>query len=264
MRRQVDVWMPVVAALFVCVSCVGQTGGTTVVFPVAAAGPADAVAGQPLSFSSGGFDIVLTRAQLHVGAVYLDESQSVSGGQATGCYLTGTYVAQETSSLDVDLLEPAARRFPAPALGITDPPPLVGQVWLTGGDVNEASDPTPILVVAGTATSMKDGTVFPFSGTITIGTNRQSTGSATGGSPICKARIVTPIPARVTLRQTGGLLLRIDPRPLFELVDVSTLPRDPASGDFVFPDEPGVVAAQNLYGNLHSTAPYTFSWTEAL
>jgi hypothetical protein len=249
-------------AALLCGSCVGQTGGSTVVFPVAAAGPADAVAGGPLSFSAGGFDVALTRAKLHIGAVYLDESQAVSGGQATGCYLTGTYVAQETSSLDVDLLDPAPHRFPADGLGITEPAPLVGQVWLTGGDVNAAADSTPILVVAGTAS--KDGLSFPFSGTITIGTNRQAGGGTSGGSPICKARIVTPIAARLTLRSTGGLLLRVDPRRLFDLVDFATLPRDPASGTFVFPDEPGLVAAQNLYGNLHSTAPYAFSWAEAL
>jgi hypothetical protein len=261
MRTNARVRFVILGALL-GLGCVGQTGGTTVVFPVAAAGPADAVPGQPLSFSSGEFDVVLTRATLHVGAVYLDESQSVSGGQATGCYLTGTYVAQETSSLDVDLLDPRAQRFPASALGITEPAPLVGQVWLTGGDVNAASDPTPILVLAGTAT--KDGNAFPFSGTITISANRQASGGVSGGSPICKARIVTPIAARVTLRNAGGLLLRVDPRRLFDFVDFSTLPRDPASGAFVFPDEPGLVAAQNLYGNLHSTAPYTFSWTEAL
>jgi hypothetical protein len=261
MRARTSVWVSAVAAM-TCGACVGQTGGTTVVFPVAAAGPADAVAGQPLSFSTGGFDIVLTRARLQIGAVYLDESQSVSGGQATACYLTGTYVAQETSPLAVDLLDPAAQRFPAAALGITDPPPLVGQVWLTGGDVNAASDSTPILVVEGSAT--KDGMAFPFIGTITIGANRQPSTGTSGGNPICKARIVTLIPAKVTLRSTGGLLLRVDPRRLFEFVDFSTLPLDPASGDFVFPDEPGLVAAQNLYGNLHSTAPYGFSWTDAL
>jgi hypothetical protein len=261
MRARGSVWVSAVAAM-ICGACVGQTGGTTVVFPVAAAGPADAVAGEPLSFATGGFDVVLVRARLHIGAVYLDESQSVSGGQATACYLTGTYVAQETSPLDVDLLEPAAQRFPNAALGITDPPPLVGQVWLTGGDVNAASDSTPILIVEGSAT--KDGVAFPFRGTITIGANRQPSAGASGGSPICKTRIVTLIPARVTLRSTGGLLLRVDPRRLFEFVDFSTLPLDPLSGAFVFPDEPGLVAAQNLYGNLHSTAPYGFSWTDTL
>ncbi len=66
--------------------CIAQTGGNTAQFPVAAAGPADAISGQPLSFTSGAWDVVLTQATLHVGAVYLDQSQSISGGQATGCY----------------------------------------------------------------------------------------------------------------------------------------------------------------------------------
>jgi hypothetical protein len=254
-------WMMVVGTVLGG-ACLGQTGGSTVSFPVAAAGPVDAVAGEPLSFSAGGFDVVLTRATLHIGAVYLDESQAVSGGQATGCYLTGTYVAQETSPLDVDLLNPTAQRFGAPALGITDPPPLVGQVWLTGGDVNAVSDSTPILVVAGTAT--KNGVAFPFTGSVTISANRQPSGGTSGGNPICKARIVTPIPARVRLQSAGGLLLRIDPRRLFELVDFSTLPADPLSGGVVIPDGPGLVAAQNFYNALHSTAPYAFSWTESL
>ncbi|MGH7436788.1 MAG: hypothetical protein ACRENE_14030, partial [Polyangiaceae bacterium] len=62
-------------ALF-CVACIGKTGGDTIQFPAAAAGPADAVAGQPLAFTSGAFAVVLTKATLHVGAVYLDQAQS--------------------------------------------------------------------------------------------------------------------------------------------------------------------------------------------
>jgi hypothetical protein len=247
--------------------CIAQTGGNTVQFSVAAAGPADAISGQPLSFTSGAWDVVLTQAALHVGAVYLDQSQSVSGGQATGCYLTGTYLAQETSSLDVNLLSPAPQAFPANALGITEPPALVGQVWLTGGDVNAASDPTPILVVAGTAG--QSGTTFPFTGTVTIDSNRQpSGGGAGGGDPLCKQRIVTPIPARVTILTSGGLLLRIDPRLFFINVDFSQLPADVSTGGYAFSDDPAAPGyaptGQNLYADLRSTAPYSFSWTDPL
>lgn len=253
-------------AMLVCASlcgCVGRTGGETVTFPVAASGPADAVAGQPLSFSSGAWQVTLSRARLHIGAVYLDQSQPISGGQATGCYLTGTYVAEETSALDVDLLDPGARRFPAPARGITEPPALIGQVWLTGGDINAVGDTTPILVLAGTAS--QNGAARPFTAQITIGTNRlPQTSAAAGGSPICKLRIVPQIPAALALQQTGGLLLRIDPRLLFQLVDFGTLPTDPQTGAFVFPDGPGLTAAQNLFNNLRSIAPYTFTWSDAL
>jgi hypothetical protein len=253
-----------------CAACVGQTGGDVVTFPVAAAGPADAAAGQPLAFPTDlGWDVTLTQATLHVGAVYLNQSRSVSGGQATGCYANGagTYVAEETSPLDVDLLSPAPQQFPAPALGISEPPPLVGEVWLTGGDVNARDDETPIFVIAGTAT--QNGATIPFTGTLTIGANRQTSSSGpAGGDPICKKRIVSQIPAAFTLQRSGGLLLRIDPRPLFTNIDFAALPADAATGGFAFRDNPSAPGyqptGQNLFTNLHSTAPYAFSWTDAL
>lgn len=254
-------------ALAAASGCVAQTGGQTVDFQVAAAGPADAVAGQPLAFTnSAGWEAVLNQAKLHIGAVYLDESRPISGGQATGCYLTGTYVAQETSGLDVDLLNPGLQLFPAKAHGITQPTALIGQIWLTGGDVNASTDPTPILVVAGTATHA--GASFPFTGTVTISSNRQAANSgAAGGDPICKARIVTPIDA-VPIETTGGLLLRIDPRRYFAGVDFSQLPTDATTSGYALSDDPSSAGYSptgfQLYTNLHQTAPYTFSWTDLL
>src|SRR5689334_22146255 len=115
----------IASASLLFAACVGQTGGNSVVFTAAAAGPADATAGQPLSWTTNGFDVALTEATLHVGAIYLDEAAPVSGAQATGCYLTGTYVAQETSVLDVDLLNPTPQPFPQRAVGITEPAPVV-------------------------------------------------------------------------------------------------------------------------------------------
>ncbi len=261
------VWM-IALGLLVSVGCVGQTGGETLDFPVAAAGPADAVVGQPLSFTSGAFDVVLTRATLHVGAVYLDQAAPASGAQATDCYLTGTYLGQETSPLDVDLLNPTPQPFPALAVGITEPPVLVEQVWLTGPDINASADATPILIIEGTATEAA-GT-FPFTGTVTIGSNHAPSSSASaGGDSICKQRIVSPIREPLTIERTGGLLLRIDPRPFFVDVDFSQLPADPSTGGYAFSDDPNDSAAyaptgQNLYTNLRSTAPYEFSWNEAL
>jgi hypothetical protein len=256
-----------VLALATASGCVAQTGGQMVDFQVAAAGPVAALAGQPLSFTTGaGWDVVLTQAELHIGAVYLDESRPISGGQATGCYLTGTYVAQETAGLDVDLLNPGLQLFFAKAHGITEPAALIGQVWLTGGDINASTNPTPILVVAGTATQA--GTSFPFTGTVTISSNRQgATSGAAGGDPICKARIVTPIDA-VPIQTTGGLLLRIDPRDYFAAVDFSQLPLDTTTGGYAFSDDPSSAGYSptgfQLYTNLHQTAPYTFSWADSL
>ena len=248
-------------------ACVGQTGGDSILFPVAAAGPKDSVAGQPLAFSSGAFEVVLTQATLHVGAVYLDQTAPVSGQQATGCYLTGTYLAQQTSPLDVDLLNPDLQLFPAKALGISEPPALIGQVWLTGGDINAVADTTPILTVAGTATG--SGTGYPFTGTVTIGANHGATGAGSGGGdPICKQRIVTPIAAALTIERTGGLLLRIDPRLFFVGIDLSQVPVGTSTVAHVFSDDPTAEdyfpTGQDLFSNLTSIGPYTFSWTDDL
>lgn len=250
--------------------CVGETGGTAVDFVVAGVGPAAAAVGQTLTCASatdGAWAITLTQARLHVGAVYLNQSQPVSGGQATGCYLTGTYVAQETSAIDLDLLSPAPQAFPAMAHGITEPPAIVGQVWLTHGDINTTPDPEPVLTVAGTATRAAE--VFPFSAAISIGANRQGmTGSLAGGDPICKERIVTPIAAGLAIAAEGGLLLRVDPCRLFTNVDFSLLPPGATAGTYVFSDEPTsptyTQPSTNLYANLRNTGPYTFSWSADL
>jgi hypothetical protein len=260
----------VMAALAGVVACIGTTGGQLVTFPAAAAGPIAATAGQPLQFTTDrGWNVVLTRATLHLGAVYLDQSMPVSGSQGTPCVLPGTYVGQVTSALDVDLLSPAPQRFPEQGSGTTEPPALVGQVWLAGGDVDVAAAPSPptaILVIGGTATLA--GASIPFEGKITIGANRLSSGSAAAGAdPICKQRIVSPIPTSVAIGTSGGLLLRIDPRLLFVNVDFSQLTK--FSDTYGFSDDP--TSAQytqpslNLYQNLHAAgALYSFSWTHDL
>jgi hypothetical protein len=252
-------------------ACVGTTGGQLVDFQAAAAGPADANAGQPFAFTTDrGWHVVLTTATLHVGALYLDQSAPVSGSQGTNCILPATYVAQvipplSSTGIDVDLLSSTPQPFPASGQGTTLPPALLGQVWLTGGDINATEDTTPILVLAGTAD--QDGTTIPFEGKITIGSNREAGGSALAGAdPICKQRIVS-IPTAVSVRSTGALLLRIDPRLLFVNVDLSQLTKfsstygfsdDPTSPDYTQP-------SLNLYQDLHSAgALYTFSWVDGL
>lgn len=259
-----------VAAFLLCAAlggCAGDTGGQTLRFPVAAAGPADAAPGTPLVFSSGGFTVTLTQATLHVGAVYLNQAAPASGAQATDCYLPGTYVGEETAALDVDLLDSTPQPFPQDALGVTEPPALAEQIWLTSGDINAADDATPILQVAGTA----DGPAgtFPFQGTVTIGANHVPSGTVLGGGDsICRQRIVSPIQQPVTLKSHGGLLLRIDPRLLFVDVDFSLLPLDAATGVYTFSDDPSAPGyaptAQNLYANLRSVGPYQFVWEDEL
>jgi hypothetical protein len=260
------------AALLVvsAVACVGTTGGQIVTFPAAVAGPSYADPGRSFRFTTDlGWDVVLTEATLHVGAVYLNQSAPVSGAQSTDCILPGTYVAQVTSGVDADLLSPSLQRFPGTGSGTTIPPALVGQVWLTGGDVNtvsEPSAPTAILVVAGTA--VNGAMTIPFTGRITIASNRQTSGSAAaGGDSICKERIVSPIATSVAVGTAGGLVLRIDPSQLFVNVNFALLA--PSGSGFAFSDDPTSAGytqpSRNLYQNLHSGGGlYTFEWNNDL
>jgi len=233
-----------------------------------AAGPADADPTQTFQFTTGrGWHVVLTKAVLHVGALYLDQSLPVSGSQGTNCILPGTYVAQVTAGRDINLLSPAPQRFPVEGQGTTIPPALAGQVWLTGVDINAVADTTPILVVAGKVNDT-GAAAIPFEATLTIGSNRQATGAqVAGASAICKQRIVS-VPTDVSVQSTGGLLLRIDPRELFTNVDFSQLAKL-ADGSYAFSDEPSspdyTQPSRNLFQNLESAgALYTFSWSESL
>ena len=258
--------LPAVFALGV-VACIQTTGGQLLDFPVAAAGASDLTAGQPLQFTGdGGWSVTLTKATLHVGAVYLDSSAPVSGAQDTPCILPGTYLAQMTTGMDVDLLSPSPQRFPVTGHGTTGDG-LVGQLWLTGarGDIDTPDDPTKILLVEGTATLGSE--VRPFVGEITIGTNRQQSGSTSAGaSPICKQRVVSVLTA-VRVATQGGLLVRIDARKLFSNVDWSTLAK--FSDTYGFVDRPNAdQPSTNLYANLHAGtgtgSAYTFTWASDL
>jgi hypothetical protein len=146
--------------------------------------------------------------------------------------------------------------------GVTAPPAIVAQVWLTGARVDHVDDTTPILRVEGTAE--KGGDTKPFTGTVTIGNNRVQNGTdatQAGASPICKQRIVSPIPVFLELQKTGSLLLRVDARYLFVNVDFAALPA--AGGAFAFTDDVTKKdqPSLNLYNNLRAASRlYTFEW----
>ena len=248
-------------AAFALSACIETTGGQIIDFPVFAAGAVD-VSG-PLRFTSdSGWDVTLTKATLHVGALYLDSAAPVSGAQDTPCILPGTYLAQETTGMDVDLLSPAPQRFPVLGHGTTGLA-IEGQLWLTGviGDIDQVADPTKILVVEGIATLGSDSR--PFSADITIGSNRAAPASALAGAdPICKQRVVS-VSTDVQIASTGGLLVRIDARRFFTNVDFSALAK--FSDTYGFVDAPAQdQPSTNLYSNLHAGSsagtPYSFSW----
>jgi hypothetical protein len=252
-------------------ACLGTTGHQVVHFSAAAAGPADARAGQPLSFTTDvGWHVVLTTATVHVGAMYLVETPPSSGGGPSPCVLQGTYVAEvttdpgSTAGIDVDVLSPAPQYFPRPGQG-TDLAALAGQVWLTGVEVDQVPDRTTILKVEGSAD--RGGVVVPFAGSLTIGQNRVVTptdATKPGSSPICKERVVSPLPVDLVLRDGGTLLLRVDPRQLFVGIDFSTLSQVSSSPPlYQFADGPTDAASVELYSALHSAGSlYRFSWSD--
>jgi hypothetical protein len=259
------------AAVSVVVSsCLGTTGNTLVQFRAAASGPADATPGVPLEFTSGlGWHVVLTKATLHVGAIYLDQTLPTSGGGPAACVLPGTYVAQVTTpqgsvaGIDVDVLSPLPQWFPDPGQG-TDLPAKVAQVWLTGAEGDEPDDPTTILHLEGTAD--RGGQAYPFvAAKITISKNRAMTPSdATkpGSYPICAQRIVSPIVVDIVPENGGTLLLRVDPRQLFVDIDFSALPSTGGpSPQYAFSDDSTNVPSANLYSALRSAgALYQLTW----
>jgi hypothetical protein len=245
--------------------CMGSTGSDLVNFEAAAAGPADAIAGQPLAFSTSDYQVRLDRASLHVGAVYLDESIPVSGAQATSCILPGTYVAEVTQGLDVDLLSSERQLFPVHGEGFATRS-RVGEVWLTHGDVDEVTSTLPVFSAEGTAE--RGGEVFPFVASISIGANRavpSSDPARPGANPICKERIVSPIPAELVPASSGTLVLRVDPRILFQAIDFAALTK--VEGDpplFRFEDAPNGPPSIRLYQTLRSARSdlYQFEWAK--
>jgi hypothetical protein len=228
------------AALAAC----GTTGGNVVSFEVAAQGaPGAGVADTGL-----GWHVELSTARLHLGAVYLNLAVPISGSQETNCILPGIYTAQELSPLDVDVLSTAAQPFPDLATG-TDDEARTGEIWLTGGDVNADADTTVIAQLVGTAS--KAAQVIPFTATVTISSGNRgippTNPAQPSQHPICKQRIVSPIPIDLRPREGGTLAITVDASGWFANVDFTALPPDGA-----FPDDNANPASQNLFTALRA------------
>jgi hypothetical protein len=258
------------ATLLLVCGCGGTTGSALVTFSGEASGPSDASHG-PLSFRTGsGADVTLTKARLHLGAVYLNQTVPASGAAAEPCISPGIYVAELFGGLDVDLLSPDPLAFPKAGEG-TDTAARTAEIWLVGGgagsrvDVNAADDSTRILQVEGSAT--QDAVSYPFTAVVTIGANRrrQVTNPALpGANPICHQRIVTPILLDITPKSGGTLALQIDPRPMFDAVDFSKATEvADAPGTYEIPDSSSGAGGALFKGLTASFGVYSFSFREA-
>ena len=267
MSRHGFSWIALFPLLTACAGCVGTTGGDLFSFSAFAAGPEDAEAapGGAYSFRSGrGYDVSLTRARLHIGAVYLNKSVPSSVATNTSCALAGIYTAEVTTGLFVDVLSSAPQPFPEQGFATSERAPT-GEIWLNGGDVNDLSDPTVILDVEGTAE--KAGVAYPFQGQITISTNRApivDDAAQPGAHPICKQRIVTPIRTDIQPTSSGALLVRVNPRGWFGNVDFAALERVSDSPPlYRFTDSSEDPPSKNLYSGLRSSSEvYSFHWQD--
>jgi hypothetical protein len=243
----------------VVAGCGGTTGSALVSFDAVASGPLDAN-GEALSFTTGvGAQVTLTHALLRFGAVYLNQSVPLSGAASGPCISPGIYVAEAFGPMTVDLLSPRPVPFPTRGEG-TETRAKTAEVWLTGGDVNADADSTVIVDVAGTA--QQGGQTYPFTAAVTIGSNRKANVTSPafpGSSPICHQRIVTPILVDLTPTEGGTLSLRIDPRPMFNAVDFSTLAGPP----YRIPDDATGAGGALFRGLVSSSGVYTLAWSSA-
>jgi hypothetical protein len=238
------------ALLALALAACGTTGGNVISFNVVAQGT-----GNRAADTAFGWHIELSKATLHLGAVYLNIARPMSGQQETACILPGNYTAQELSSLDVDALSTTPQAFPQPGTG-TDDEVLTGEIWLTGGDVNADTDSTLIAEVVGTAT--KAAQVIPLAAEVTISTKNRGFNPTPGLPslhPICKQRIVSPIPIDLRPTDGGTLTITVDPSQWFANVDFTELP-----ADGVFPDDNANNASKNLYTAVRAGSTYQFSF----
>ncbi len=211
------------AALTVAsLACNGTTGDALVTFSAYAQGAPNA--SQP--FTEGAYLIALTRAQMHLGAVYVDQAPLATGAEGPGCINPGVYAAQVPGPVEADLLNSGPQEFTVLGNGTAD----VGvswEIWLTDGDVN-GTNGTPMVQLQGVATRVADNALFSFGAIVTINDNRvipASDPSQPGLNPICKQRIIQIGGIHIPFFQGGTLAVTIDPRAWFHpMPDFATLP----------------------------------------
>ena len=88
-------------ALAALVSCANETSGALVTFHAYASGPSGTHGA--IDFATGaGFRVHLTKATLHIGAVYFRLGQTNPGSANASCFGDTTYGLQVTGSVDVE------------------------------------------------------------------------------------------------------------------------------------------------------------------
>jgi hypothetical protein len=252
-----------ILALFaLTAACSGTTGGDVFSFRAVARGPSEVENGRLELDTGSGYHVTLERARVRLGALYLNGTVPTSVSADTTCTLPGGYVAEVTTGIVLDALAGEPVDLPEPGLALAERA-LTGEVWLMHGDVNDPSDSTPVLELSGTAE--RDGASYPFEAALSIGQNRvvEPAPATPGAKPICKERIVAPIPVDLVPRAGGRMLVEVSPGAMLQGVDFSMLIPDPG-GVYRFDDDPrsATVASTALYQGLHATTAYRFDWVD--
>jgi hypothetical protein len=244
--------------------CHGSTGGARIHFRVAAAGPALDPATIREFVNRLGFDVVVSSAVLHIGAIYLNANANIStASDQFGCYGGGLYVGQVLGGLDVDLLSPELQYFGVLGEG-EESPVRAAAVWLTGQKMADVVDDSQVILsIAGVARRANQS--YPFNGALTIGRSHlvpPSSPATPGINPICKQRIIAPIGVGFQLSDGGLLVVRVDPYDLFAGTDFSTLPPVPNSNppSYRFSDRINNLADADVFAQLTSDTTYAVSW----
>lgn len=242
-----------------------DTGGQLVSFHAYARGSDDTSG--PREFDNGsGFHVQLTQARMYVGALYLRLGQTNPGSASSSCVGDTTYGVQVPGPADLDVLSAVPQEFSVLGSGTTDLDQSA-ELWLVEGDLNTVASNRVVASVAGVAT--RGGSSYRFTGSITIGQNRvvpPSNPAQPGQNPICKQRIISPIPVNVRPSVGGDLMLRIDPTAWLRDVDFSVLVPN-AEGTYEIPDAStgsgtDVTAARSFFTGVTGAAAstYDFSW----
>jgi hypothetical protein len=253
-------------------ACNGTTGDELIPrFAVYAAG----APGASEPFTAGGFTIQLTKAKMHIGALYFDESPPSTGFDSPICIAAGIYAAQVPGPADVDLLSTAPQEFSVYGNGTADTA-LSWQIWLTDGDINEPNT-AQMVDLEGVATRISDGAEFSFGAVVTINDDNRlpttSDPSQPGLNPICKERIVQIGGIDVAFFPGGTLYVTVDPRGWFKLnLDFSTLPLGTSAScagnspgpaycipDTSFATGAGATQGQNLFTSILTAGPAAYS-----
>jgi hypothetical protein len=266
MRISLCALLPLLLAVVGCGP--SDTGGQLVAFQAFASGVSDA--NGSLDFDTGaGFRIHLTQASMHIGAIYFRLGQANPGSANASCVGDTTYGLQVPGPVDVDVLSSEQQPFSVLGSATTDLDQSA-EIWLVNGNINAVASTTIIAAVAGVATMR--GATLPFQGSITIGKNRlipPPNPAEPGANPICKQRIVSPIPLQLRPTVGGALSLQIDPRPWLD--DLNFLALSLGSDgvtleirDVSIGSEADVAESRNFFNGVTgaSAEVYEFAWID--